>query len=82
MATLGHKIALRGGATSFPLYNTGLVLFPPAGSGTPDFGQIWFDTALGLDVDDAIENKRPWLDTVALAACVIRVHSARPISED
>ena len=82
MANLVHKIALRGGATSYPLYNAGLVLFPPPGLGTPDFGKIWLETAIGLDADEAIENKRPWLDTIALAACVIRDHSARPIAED
>jgi hypothetical protein len=82
MATLGHKIFLRDGATSFPLYNAGLVLFPPAGRSTSDFGQAWLETSLKLDVDAAIENKRPWLDTIALAACVIRDQSARPISED
>ena len=82
MANLGHKIALRGGATSYPLYNAGLVLFPPPGPGTSDFGKVWLETAVGLDADEAIENKRPWLDTIALAACVIRDQSARPIAED
>jgi hypothetical protein len=82
MANLGPKIVLRGGATSYPLYNAGLILFPPAGPSTGDFGQVWLETALQLDRDEAIENKRPWLDTIALAACVIHAQSARPISED
>lgn len=82
MASLGPKIVLRGGATSYPLYNAGLILFPPAGQGRSDFGHVWYETALRLDRDEAIENKRPWLDTIALAACVMRDQSARPISED
>jgi hypothetical protein len=54
------------GGTGRAIYNAGLVAFPDAGEGRPHFGQVWHAMARKLDTIDALANRRPWLDTIAL----------------
>jgi hypothetical protein len=84
ITSLGRKVRLAGGALSYPLFNAGLVMFPPASEDGKTFGDLWLETALDVDRDDEITNKRPWLDTIALAGALARddAPGVRPLSMD
>ena len=84
ITSLGRKIKLAAGGLSYPLFNAGLVMFPPAGENEKHFGNLWLETALNIDGDDEIVNKRPWLDTIALAGALARDEApgSRPLSMD
>ena len=73
------KVRLWDGAVAHPTFNAGLVLFPPATRGGLDFGQRWLRNALILDNDPTVANKRPWLDTIALAGTVAQERHHRPL---
>ncbi len=79
-AAFPRKQALWGGSMSHPTYNAGLVLFPPAKSEETDFGARWLAHAEILEHDDRIANKRPWLDTIALAGLAAKDNNVRPLS--
>jgi hypothetical protein len=57
---------------TLPYFNAGLVSFPELASDGRRFGEIWLDTAVGIDHCDAFENKRPWLDQIALPVAIAR----------
>ena len=61
------KLRLAQGELSYPIYNAGLVLFPPARPGEDHFGKIWHDCARKLEENPEVIKKRPWLDTISLA---------------
>lgn len=53
-----------------PYFNAGLVSW--SGPDSQFFGKIWLDTALQIDRNPNIENKRPWLDQIALPVAMAR----------
>lgn len=56
-----------------PYFNAGLVGFSQAkGHDDQTFPEVWLDTALRLD-RMAIENRRPWLDQIALPLAAARM---------
>jgi hypothetical protein len=61
-------VHLIDGGRSHPMFNAGMILFPPADQGQPHFGRIWHDVARRIDANPDVIRKRPWLDTIALAA--------------
>lgn len=50
------------GGTQMPYFNAGMVSFDQ-GTG---FARAWYDVARRIDDDKRIEDKRPWLDQIAL----------------
>lgn len=65
-----HELALRSGQVSMPIYNAGMVMFPPARKGEAGPAQQWLNLALQIEECEEVINKRPWLDTLALAVLV------------
>ncbi len=57
-----------------PYFNAGVVGFVENGNAArqrlPD---LWFDTALAIDANPAIADKRPWLDQIALPVAAARM---------
>ena len=74
-----RKQPLWGGRESHPTYNAGLVFFPAAEGEDEDFGQKWLAVAKQLDAAEQIQNKRPWLDTIALAGLAAKESNIRPL---
>ncbi|MFT3688088.1 hypothetical protein [Paenirhodobacter sp.] len=69
MALPNERVTLtRSGRESLPYYNAGVVAFP-TGS---DFARLWLETALALDADESLPNRRPWLDQIALPVAIRR----------
>ena len=56
-----------------PYFNVGMVLFPeaPLPHGR-SFAEAWYDTAMEIDHDVRVANKRPWLDQIALPVTLKR----------
>lgn len=57
-----------------PYFNAGMVAFPEIAPSGDRFGELWLDTAMTLDFDDAVDNeaKRPWLDQASLPVAIAR----------
>ena len=56
-----------------PYFNAGMVLFPEAT--LPHgrrFSESWYDTAMEIDHEVRVANKRPWLDQIALPVTLKR----------
>lgn len=55
-----------------PYFSSGLVVFPEKISGDAQFSHIWYDTALQLDKDTDLLNRRPYLDQMTLPIAILR----------
>ncbi|WP_128255588.1 hypothetical protein [Falsirhodobacter deserti] len=53
---------------SLPYFNAGMISFPTKSS----FADAWMETALSLDADEEIPQRRPWLDQIALPIAIKR----------
>lgn len=61
-------VLARKAVKSLPYFNAGVVGFP-TGS---DFARLWMDTALAIDANKAVQQRRPWLDQIALPVAIAR----------
>ncbi|SDE56131.1 hypothetical protein SAMN05421538_10812 [Paracoccus isoporae] len=61
---------------SLPYLNAGLVGFHENLDGGNRLPELWLDTALRLDRDDRVTQKRPWLDQIALPIAARRAGAA------
>lgn len=59
---------LGNGKYYLPYFNAGFVAYPTDSA----FANTWLDAALKIDADDAIADKRPWLDQIALPAAIFK----------
>lgn len=57
------------GVLSLPYFNAGMVAVADAAV----FGDCWMDTCRWIDREPSIENKRPWLDQIALPVALARL---------
>jgi hypothetical protein len=68
------KLVKGRGRIVLPYFNAGVVGFVErgnaAGQRLPD---MWLDTAIAIDGNPVIENKRPWLDQIALPVAAARM---------
>ena len=55
--------------STLPYFNAGMVSWLDEGT---RFGQTWLETAIEIDRCDAIDDKRPWLDQIALPVAIAR----------
>ena len=61
--------ALVGGDVMMPYFNAGVVAVP----NNQRFAECWLDTARVIDASDAVTEKRPWLDQIALPVAAARL---------
>jgi hypothetical protein len=62
-------IATISGAQMRPYYNAGFI----AVKNGDQFSEMWLDTALQIDRNQDVINKRPWLDQIALPVTIARL---------
>jgi len=74
-ATLGleppatHFRTTETGETTLPYYNAGVVVAETA----LKFGETWLSCAQAIDANPAVENKRPWLDQIAIPVAMTQL---------
>ncbi|WP_156965490.1 hypothetical protein [Paracoccus sphaerophysae] len=63
---------VRTNAISAPYYNAGVIAFNDEENEGNNFPSLWLETALRIDENENIHNKRPWLDQISLPVCIAR----------